>query len=167
MMRDVVSRKKDPIPPAPERKGGERSEPLRSSGAVPTPSGEGSQAAAIRAVTVGPEVLEKPVRRTFGAEYKRAVLKEADLCQPGELASLLRREGLYSSHLTTWRLQREKGEIGGLAPKKRGRKPAVPTPLSREVDRLRRENENLQRRLAQAELVIEVQKKSLGSWGSP
>jgi transposase-like protein len=114
-----------------------------------------------------PEVLERPVRRSFSAEYKRSILHEADLCQPGELAVLLRREGLYSSHLTTWRLQREKGEINGLASRKRGRKAATPNPLSREVDRLRREKEELQRRLAQAELVIEVQKKISGLLGIP
>ena len=115
----------------------------------------------------GPEVLERPVRRTFSAEYKLAVLREYDRCQPGDLAALLRREGLYSSHLTTWRLQREKGEIGGLTPKKRGRKPVASNPLSREVERLRRENNALQRRLSQAELVIEVQKKISEILGIP
>ena len=67
------------------------------------------------------EVLAKATRRRFSAEYKRKILREAEACrQPGELGALLRREGLYSSNLTTWRAQRRTGELGGLAPKRRG-----------------------------------------------
>src|SRR5512135_3796031 len=69
------------------------------------------------------EVVVKPKRRQFTAEYKRRILQEAEACaQPGEVGALLRREGLYSSHLTTWRHQRQRGELQGLTPAKRGRK---------------------------------------------
>jgi len=71
----------------------------------------------------------------------------------------LRREGLYSSHLTTWRHQGEQGEIDGLRPRKRGRKAVPRNPLAAENEGLRRENERLQKRLRQAETIIEVQKK--------
>ncbi|RPH77325.1 MAG: helix-turn-helix domain-containing protein [Nitrospiraceae bacterium] len=75
------------------------------------------------------------------------------------MAILLRREGLYSSHLTTWRHQREQGEIAGLEPRKRGKKPVPRNPLAGEVQRLTRENQGLQKRLKQAETIIDVQKK--------
>ena len=69
------------------------------------------------------EVTPKATRRRFSAEYKRAILAEADACtKPGELGALLRREGLWSSHLSTWRAQRARGEQQGLAPRKRGPK---------------------------------------------
>jgi len=106
------------------------------------------------------EVLEKPTRRRFTAEYKLRILREADACaQSGCVGALLRREGLYSSHLNTWRRQREEGALDGLRPKKRGRKVAKRNPLLSEVDRLRKENERLAQRLKQAKLIIEVQKK--------
>jgi transposase-like protein len=107
-----------------------------------------------------PEVLEKPVRRRFTAEYKRKILAEADACtEPGMLGGLLRREGLYSSHLTTWRRQRDEGALAGLTPKRRGRKARAKNPLAEEVTRLERENERLKEQLRQAELIIDVQKK--------
>ena len=107
-----------------------------------------------------PEVLEKPTRRHFTVEYKLRILREADACtKPGSIGALLRREGLYSSHLNTWRRQREEGILDGLQPKKRGRKTSEHNPLRSEVDRLRKENEQLNQRLKQAELIIEVQKK--------
>jgi transposase-like protein len=95
-----------------------------------------------------PEVPEKPVRRRFGAEYKRRVLEEADACtESGQVGALLRREGLYSSHLSTWRNQREKGTLAGLQPKKRGPKSKRGDPLVGENERLRRENDRLSKRL--------------------
>ena len=104
-----------------------------------------------------PEVVPKAQRRQFSAEYKQRVLQEHEACtEPGEKGALLRREGLYSSHITTWRRQRERGELAGLAPKKRGVKA---DPQAEENTRLRRENERLKKRLEQAELIIEVQKK--------
>ena len=107
-----------------------------------------------------PAVPEKPERRHFAAEYKRRVLQEADHCtRPGQLGALLRREGLYSSHLTAWRQQRDQGTLAGLAPKRRGRKPSPDAPLIAENERLKRETQRLAAKLRQAETIIEVQKK--------
>ncbi len=118
-------------------------------------------------VVADPEVPEKARRRRFTAEYKLRVLQEADACgEPGEIGALLRREGLYSSHLVVWRRQREEGTLQGLMPRKRGRKPQQKNPLAKKVAELERENERLQRRLKQAEMIIDVQKKSPRSWGS-
>ncbi len=106
------------------------------------------------------EVLEKPVRRRFTVEYKARILAEAEACtQPGALGELLRREGLYSSHLATWRRQRDGGALAGLTPKRRGRKTKGKNPLAEEVARLQRENQRLKEQLRQAELIIDVQKK--------
>ena len=107
-----------------------------------------------------PEVPEKPVRRRFDAAYKQRILLEADGCsEPGELGQLLRREGLYSSLLSTWRRQRDEGGMAGLSPKRRGRKAKRKDAAALENERLRRENERLAQRLKQAETIIEVQKK--------
>jgi transposase len=103
------------------------------------------------------EVVAKARRRLFTAEYKLRILRELDGSQgSGETGALLRREGLYSSHLTSWRRQRARGELDGLAPQKRGPKP---DPQAVELARLERENERLRERLRQAELIIDVQKK--------
>jgi len=107
-----------------------------------------------------PEVPEKPVRRRFTAEYKLDILRQADMCTgPGSLGALLRREGLYSSNLTTWRRQRDEGTLAALKPKQRGRKAAVVDPVAIENERLLKENARLAKRLKQAELIIDVQKK--------
>ena len=112
-----------------------------------------------------PEVVPRAKRRQFSAKYKLRILAEADQCtQRGEIGALLRREGLYSSHLTTWRKQRDRGQLEGLTPKKRGRKP---DPQAAELARLQRENERLQARLEQAETIIEVQKKLSQMLGLP
>ena len=101
------------------------------------------------------EVVPRARRRRFPVAYKRRILQEVDRCtQSGQIGALLRREGLYSSHLSKWRQQREQGELG--IPQ-RGPSPA--DPASKEVERLRRENERLRKRLEQAETIIEVQKK--------
>jgi len=113
-----------------------------------------------RTETGNPEVPEKAKRRRFDASYKLRVLEEAERCrEPGQVGELLRREGLYSSHLTTWRKQRDEGALQGLGPKRRGRKPKRKDPMALEVERLRRENQRLTERLRQAETIIEVQKK--------
>ncbi len=113
---------------------------------------------------VNPEVSEKAVRRRFTAEYKARILDEADRCtEPGQLGELLRREGLYSSHLTTWRRQRE----AGLAPKRRGRKPLPNRKEREELERLKRENKRLAEELRQARLIIDVQKKVSEMLGIP
>jgi transposase-like protein len=107
-----------------------------------------------------PEVVPTAQRRQFSAEEKLRILEEADACtEPNEIGALLRREGIYSSYLTRWRRARERGELAGLEPKKRGPKAPTEAGLIREVAKLRRENERLQARLDQAETIIEVQKK--------
>ena len=100
-----------------------------------------------------PQVVPKAERRRFNAEYKLRVLTEADKCsEHGQSGALLRREGLYSSQLATWRRQREQGKLG----QKRGRKP---DPQAAEIKRLQQENERLQTRLDRAEHIIDAQKK--------
>ena len=107
-----------------------------------------------------PEVVESAMRRRFSAEYKLRILQLADSCtESGSLGVLLRREGLYASNLTTWRRQRDEGTLEALSPKKRGPKTVEPNPLTAENEHLRRENERLSKRLRQAELIIDVQKK--------
>lgn len=113
-----------------------------------------------------PEVVPQAKRRRFSAEYKLRILEEVDACnEPGQVGALLRREGLYSSHLTTWRRQREQGQLAGLSPRRRGRKSSVDEALVNELDALKRENQNLQSCLQQAETIIEVQKKLSGLLG--
>ena len=106
-----------------------------------------------------PEVAQVARRRRFSASYKVAILEEADACEPGEIGALLRREGLYSSHLSKWRKQREAGALAGLTPKKRGRKAKPVNPLARRVAELERETQRLRDKLSKAETIIDVQKK--------
>lgn len=115
-----------------------------------------------------PEVSEKPVRHHFTAECKLNILRQAEGCrEPGNIGALLRREGLYSSHLTTWRRQRDAALLSALKPKRRGRKAVPPNPLQAENEQLRKENNRLQKRLKQAELIIEVQKKFIDAGDCP
>ena len=103
------------------------------------------------------EVVAKAKRKQFTVAEKQRILREVDACQgSGEIGALLRREGIYSSYLTTWRRQRENRELEGLRPRKRGPKP---NPEATELAKLRREHERLKERMRQAELIIEVQKK--------
>ena len=112
-----------------------------------------------------PEVVPKAKRRTFTTAYKLRILSQADRCtKPGQIGALLRSEGLYSSYLTTWRRQRDRDELEGLGPQKRGPKG---DPQAAEIARLKRENERLRKRLEQAELIIEVQKKVSQILGIP
>jgi transposase-like protein len=115
-----------------------------------------------------PEVEARPRRRRFTAKYKLEVLSKADACknEPGEIGELLRREGLYSSHLTEWRRQRDEGALAALG-RKRGRKPNPDSELIRENERLRRELARLQKRLDRAEVIIDVQKKVSALLGIP
>lgn len=109
------------------------------------------------------EVVAKAKRKQFSAAEKLRILREVDACQgAGEIGALLRREGIYSSYLTTWRRQRERGELDGLAPQRRGPKP---DPQAAEIAQLKRENERLQKRLQQAELIIDFQKKAAQLFG--
>jgi len=116
-------------------------------GSRPAPAGAGRE-----------EVVARPPRRRFSAEYKLRILQAAERCAAGEVGALLRREGLYSSHLTTWRKQREAGSLAALAAKKRGPKADA---HAEELARLQRENAKLQVKLARADLIIEAPKKLL------
>jgi len=120
--------------------------------------GERSEAAAGRAapaVVPDPELVERPRRRRFPADYKLRVLREADACtRPGEVAALLRREGLYSSHLSAWRKQRDQGALEALS-RPRGRKP--PDPRAAQIAALERRAERAESELGKARKVIEVQ----------
>ena len=142
-----------------ERSEGERSEPRRSgataeAGAAPT--------------AVDPEVVAKAKRRTFTAEYKQRILQEADgaAATPGGVGALLRREGLYSSHLVSWRRERSQGIQEALTPRKRGRK-SQHNPLEEENQKLRRQNARLTEDLRKANIIIEVQKKVAALLGNP
>jgi transposase len=107
-----------------------------------------------------PEVVPVGQRRRYSAGYKLRILEEADACdEPGAIGALLRREGLYSSHLGNWRKSRAQGQLDGLQPRGRGREADATGGLREEVERLRREKDRLAARLAQAEAIIEVQKK--------
>ena len=107
------------------------------------------------------EVLAKATRRQFSAEYKRRILREAVAArEAGEIGALLRREGLSSSYLNTWRHQRERGELAGLSPRRRGRKEKAVNPLAKQVAELERDKRRLERKLQQAELLLDIQKKA-------
>ena len=113
-----------------------------------------------REAALDPEVAERAGRRSFTAEFKRQVLADADACtEAGAIGALLRRHGLYSSHLGKWRQQRDAGELTGLAPRQRGRKPRPTNPLAEQVARLEREVKRLTARAARAEGLVAVQKK--------
>lgn len=128
----------------------------RATGVEPMPGGR----AKLNCSPPDPEVPEKKRRRKFTAKYKLRILAEADACtDPGELGALLRREGLYSSNLTTWRRQRRKGLLTAMAPRKRGRKKAEKNPLAPRVAQLEKDNRRLQQKLKRAELIIDAQKK--------
>jgi transposase len=131
------------------------------------PPAEGTASAVRNAARAGagaePATAERPLRRTFTAEYKQRILREADAAAAsgvsGAVGSLLRKEGLYSSHLTEWRRERERGQLAGLTPKTRGRKPTPKNPLADELEQLRRQNARLQAELDNAKVIIDVQKK--------
>ena len=116
-----------------------------------------------------PEVPAKAKRWHFAGEYKRRILREADKAAGnlGEIGALLRREGLYSSHLITWRAQRERGEVAGLSPKKRGRKPKEINPLAKRVAELERDKRRLERKVAQQQVMLDIQKKVSELLGIP
>jgi transposase-like protein len=114
------------------------------------------------------EVVAKAERRRFTAEYKRRIVREADRCtKPGEIGALLRREGLYSSLLTTWRAARDRGEREGLAAKKRGPKVVAPDPRDKKIAELEREVGRQTKRAERAEGLVDVQKKLAALLGTP
>ncbi len=155
-MRVLLDKKEDEISSVAGTEGGRRPSGVPATTAAP--DGPPSP-------PPDPEVTGKPVRRKFSAEYKLKILAEADRCtKPGQIGALLRREGLYSSHLSEWRRKRLEGTLVSLSPRKRGPKPEK-NPLADEVARLKREVERLKTKLAQAETVIDVQKKVSGLLG--
>src|SRR5215470_17119186 len=145
-----------------ERSEGERSEPQRS--AAPAKAGIN----AVLASRPDPEVVAKPKRRTYTAEYKQRILEEAETAAAtrGGLGALLRREGLYSSLLTYWRRERANAILEALTPQKRGPK-SRRNLLEEEVQKLRRQNARLSEELRKANLIIEVQKKVAALLGHP
>lgn len=154
------------ILPAAERREAERSEADRSvaAGKIVAPDPPAPP-------RPDPEVVANAKRRTFTAEYKLRVLGEADAAaaaQPGAIGALLRREGLYSSHLTTWRHERRAGILKSLTPHRRGPK-SKRNPQEAEMQKLHRENQRLTEELRKAEIVIDIQKKvgALLGWPLP
>ena len=114
------------------------------------------------------QVAAKPRRRTYTAEYKRRILKEADACTaPGAIGALLRREGLYSSLLVEWRRARGRGELAALAPKKRGRKSTPVDPRDRKITELERQLAQMTGRAERAETLVEAQKNLAALLGRP
>lgn len=106
------------------------------------------------------EVVAKAQRRRFTSEFKRRILREAEACRrPGEVSSLLRREGLYSSHLAAWRAARERGELAAPGSRRRGPKPVRPDPRQKRIAELERELRRAQARAERAEALVELQKK--------
>ena len=141
-----------PSPPPPSgRVGseGERSEPERTT----LPDGS-------RRITPDPEVVQRAVRRRFTVDYKHRILTEVDAAADTRtIGRILRREGLYSSHLTNWRKTRDRLQRAALEPQKRGPKPSPKNPLQAENAKLTRENARLNKKLRRAELIIDLQKK--------
>jgi transposase-like protein len=114
------------------------------------------------------EVVAKAQRRRFTAEYKRRIVREADRCTTtGAIGALLRREGLYASYLTTWRAARDRGELEGLAPQKRGPKAPPPDPRDKQITEQEREIGKWRTRAERAEALVEVQKKVAALLGTP
>jgi transposase len=128
----------------------EHSEPEADAGTGTTPK---------RMDVPDPQVSEKPERRRFTVEYKARIVREADACtEQGQIGALLRREGLYSSQLAGWRRLYQEGALNALKDDKRGRK-RTKNPLEAEVESLKKKNARLEKRLAQAEAIIDIQKK--------
>jgi transposase len=145
-----------------ERSAGERSEPQRSGAAAKAVAGSRSISAP------DSEVVGKPKRRTFTAEYKQRILMEAEAAAalPGGVGALLRREGLYSSLLAYWRRERADGILEALTPRKRGPK-STRNPMEEENQKLRRQNARLAEDLRKAHIIIDVQKKVAALLGNP
>ena len=145
-----------------ERSGGERSEPQRGAAAAKAGADAGL------ASRPDPEVVAKAKRRTFTAEYKLRILQEIEAVadRRGGIGALLRREGLYSSLLATWRRERAAGILEALTPQKRGPK-FKRNPLQEENLKLQRQNARLTEDLRKAHIIIDVQKKVAALLGNP
>jgi transposase len=153
----VAERSEDKVVVVSEMAG---SDPL---GALADRGSDPARAAPGSAKRRDPEVVPRARRRTFTSDYKLRILREADGCGRGEVAALLRREGLYASHLTDWR----QAAAAGLEPVKRGPKARPVDPNAAELKALRRDKALLERRLAKAELIIDIQKKVASLLGIP
>jgi transposase-like protein len=139
-------------PRVDEMEGARRATGISSTAA---PRGSG-----VKSDVPNPEVPEKASRRSYTAEYKRLILKEAEVSKgQGQVGALLRREGLYSSNLTAWRHQVERGTLDALSSKKRGPKARKPDPSVRRISEQEKEIQKLRARLRKAELIIDAQKK--------
>jgi len=148
----------------PECSGGERSEPERNGG---TPTSAAAHDGSGEGIAPDPEVLETPKRRRFSAEYKARLVREAESCAGwGQIGALLRREGVYWSQFAKWRKQYRKGAQSALRDDARGRK-HTKHPLESENERLRKQIARLERRLQQAEAIIDIQKKASQLLGIP
>ncbi len=149
-----------PMLGAPERSADERSETARSGGEPnigPAESGE----------PPNNETVERPRRRTFAADYKSRILDAVDACEPGAIGKMLRQEGLYSSHLTAWRRERDAGGLAALAPKRRGPALRAGRAERKEIEKLQRKVAALEQRLAHAQVIIDIQKKLHDVLGIP
>ena len=166
MKNNGISSASPTVLPAAVRREDERSETDRSTGAGKTVAPQPPPSPP----RPDPEVVADAKRRTFTADYKLNILAEADAAagQPGAIGALQRREGLYSSHLVTWRRERQAGILKGLTPHKRGPK-SKRNPLEEDNQKLRRENQRLTEELRKAAIVIDVQKKvgALLGWPLP
>ena len=161
------SKKRFSAVPTPQVSQGEPGEPQRAGG-VGTAAALVSPVRPSGTLPANPEVVAKATRRRFPVDYKLKVLEQADRCQDtGQLGALLRREGLYHSNLQLWRRQREQGILNGLTPRKRGRKLNPQSQLLEENQQLQRQNQRLSKRLQQAEIIIEFQKKLSEALGIP
>jgi len=139
-------------PRVDEMEGARRATGISSTAA---PRGSG-----VKSDVPNPEVAEKASRRSYTAEYKRLILKEVEVSKgQGQVGALLRREGLYSSNLTAWRHQVERGTLDALSSKKRGPKARKPDPSVRRISEQEKEIQKLRARLRKAELIIDAQKK--------
>ena len=165
MKNNGISSASPTVLPAAERREDERSETDRS-----TVAGKTVAPHPATPPRPNPEVVADARRRSFTGEYKQRILAEADsaAAQPGAIGALLRREGLYSSHLSTWRRERQTGILKGLTPLKRGPK-STRNPQEEEMLKLRQENQHLMEELRKAAIVIDVQKKvgALLGWPLP
>ena len=149
-----------PMLGSPERSADERSETARS-------GGEPNIGPAKAGGPAEYETVERPRRRTFTADYKNRILAAVDACEPGAIGTMLRQEGLYSSHLTDWRRERDAGGLAALAPKRRGPALRAGSAERKEIDRLERKVASLEQRLEHAQVIIDIQKKLHDILGIP
>jgi transposase-like protein len=149
-----------PMLGAPERSADERSETARS-------GGEPNIGRTESGGTRSNETVERPRRRTFTAEYKNRILDAVDACEPGAIGKMLRQEGLYSSHLTDWRRERDAGGLAGLGPKRRGPALRAGSAERKEIEKLQRKVAALEQRLEHAQVIIDIQKKLHDVLGIP